>query len=84
MIHTRQGRSGPPEEMIQKQAQLDQIVVLMSIEYVQTREAASRIYYAEQRGLRRPIVIEKASRRLDDITKQHIPKVDVKSAIKET
>ncbi len=83
LLHFRQGNSGPSATMVQKQSTLDSVVVLMSIEYVQTREAAERIYLAERRGLNRPSIIAKASRRMDDITKQHIPTIGTEPAVKE-
>ncbi len=83
LLHFRQGKSGPSEAMVQKQATLRPLVVLMSIEYVHTREAAERIYLAERRGLNRPAIIAKASRRMDDITKQHIPTIGTEPAVKE-
>ena len=69
--------------MVQKQTTLDPVVILMSIEYVQTREAAERIYLAERKGLNRSTIIARASRRMDDFTKQHIPTMGDKAAVKE-
>ena len=83
ILHFRKGRSGPSEAMVQKQSTLDPIVVLMSIEYVRTREAAERIYLTERKGLNRSIVVSRASRRMDDFTKQHIPTMDAKATVKE-
>lgn len=82
-FHFRQGDVGPSSGMVQGQTKLDPVAVLMSIEYVQSREAAERIYLAERRGLNRPLIISKASRRMDDFTTQHIPTMDAKATVKE-
>ena len=62
--------------MIRQQALVDSTVLLMSIEYVKTMEGASRIYFAEKRGLQRPLVINRASRRMDDFTIRRVPEME--------
>lgn len=79
MIHTRQGNSHPSSFMVEGQQHQPAMAIIMSLQYVQTKAAANRIYEAEMKGLSRPEVIAQALRRLDDFTRPRIPRIDARS-----
>ena len=56
------------DQFTQVQFRLPEVTVVMSIEQVETRLGAERIYRAECAGRNRPNVIQRAMRRLDDFT----------------
>jgi hypothetical protein len=71
--HPRRGEPVSFEAFAAGQAQQSEILVVMSLEYVRTRPGAERIYRAECAGRKRPAVLARAIRRLDEFDRRHVP-----------
>lgn len=66
LILSPAGHDVAPDVFARGQSELPELEVIMALQYVETRQGASRIYTAECEGRRRPAVIAAAARRLDD------------------
>ncbi len=80
ILSHREGEPISKEAFKQGQMQLNEVTILMALEYVKTRRAAENIYYAECNGLKRPSVIARAIRRMDDFNDRTIPTGNLEEA----
>ena len=56
---------------------LDTITAMVAIQYVKSRKAAERIYWAERHGRGRPAILASASQRMDDFDHPLATRADV-------
>ncbi len=69
----RHRRHVSQDTMTLGQQRVSESAVLLAIEYVKTRMGVERIYKAELGGLKRPMVIANAARRMESFHIQRTP-----------